>query len=489
MKIQKSTQTSRKHGAQSAHREITRFRRSLAESPAICAALTLYWFWQITLFQSPAAALWTTPFDAPQLSHPVLLAALAISYAALWALHRGASKAARRAWYLPAISTLMLCGTAIAIVPVGQDALPLTYAPVAASCLIGTGSAAFVVEMGRFFAKTGTRSALSAGIVGAVCGTALFSLYNMLPATAANALLTVSPAIACALLAAARKDFRKDRYYSHGLNSRPKFPARYAATSLVQGLAFGFMAGAVSSVSHQGPIALPILCSVAFLAGAALLALTAIPLGLDFNHLLYKVGHPFMGMGFLLLCCIPGNAAICGFIFTAGYCYVYIIMTCLNTHFSHDLGCSPGWIVALSTFFLVAGQIAAMLLLDAVSWLSSASVPTAEIAAIMAFTLPACSLVFLDEKNSSSGWGAIRPGQDDDEKASIAKKLSAEFALTPREVDVVLILAKGRNKERAAEELHLARETVKTHAANVYRKLAIHSQQDLIDLIERFEQD
>lgn len=53
---------------------------------------------------------------------------------------------------------------------------------------------------------------------------------------------------------------------------------------------------------------------------------------------------------------------------------------------------------------------------------------------------------------------------------------------------MVLILAKGRNKERAAEELHLARETVKTHAANVYRKLAIHSQQELIDLIEGFEQ-
>ena len=73
-------------------------------------------------------------------------------------------------------------------------------------------------------------------------------------------------------------------------------------------------------------------------------------------------------------------------------------------------------------------------------------------------------------------------------KRASQKKLSAEFALTPREVDVVLILAKGRNKERAAEELHLARETVKTHAANVYRKLAIHSQQELIDLIEGFEQ-
>lgn len=478
----------KKYDAQSARREIVRFWRSLAENPAICASLTLYWLWQIKLFQSPAAALWAAPFNAPRLSHPLLLATLALSYAVLWALHRGVSKAARRPWYLPAVSTLMLCGTAIAIVPFGQGALPPSLATGAASCLIGVGSAAFVVEMGRFFAKTGTRSALSAGIVSAICGTVLFFLCSALPAATADAVLAIAPAAACALLSGAREGFRKDRYYSHGLNTQPKFPPRYAATCLAQGLAFGFMAGTISSFGHQGPITLPVLYSIAFLAGAALLALTAIPLGFDFNYLLYKVGHPLIAIGFLLLCCTPQNATICGFIFTAGYCYVYLIMTCLNAHFSHDLGCSPGWIVALSTFFLVAGQIAAMLLLDAIAVLGGEALPTEEIAAIMAFALPACSLVFLDEKNSSSGWGAIRPGQDDDEKASIAKKLSAEFALTPREVDVVLILAKGRNKERAAEELHLARETVKTHAANVYRKLAIHSQQELIDLIEGFEQ-
>ena len=485
MMTQGNTPTSKKHDAQSARREVARFWHSLAENPSICASLALYWFWQITLFQSPAATLWTAPFNAPQLSHPTLLATLAISYAVLWALHRRASKVARCSWYLPAISTIMLCGTAIAIIPLRQNALPLPHAPIAASCLVGVGSAAFVVEMGRFFAKTGTRSALSAGIVGAICGTMLLSLCNMLPTAASDALLTVSPAIACALLATVQRGFRKDRYYSHGLNSRPKFPPRYAATSLVQGLAFGLMANTVSSVSRQGLIALPVLYSIAFLVGAALLALTAILLKLDFNHLLYKVGHPLMAIGFLLLCCAPSNAAICGFIFTAGYCYTYIIMTCLNAHFSHDLGCSPGWIVALSTFFLIAGQIAAMLLFDSIIWLTSADAPTTEIATIMAFALPMCSLVFLDEKNSSSGWGAICPGQDDtDERSSIAKKLSSDFALTPREIDVTLILAKGRSKERAAEELHLARETVKTHAANIYRKLAIHSQQELIDLIE-----
>lgn len=488
MKILGNTSASQKRSKQFARTEIVRFRNSLTENPAICVALSLYWFWQITLFQSPAAALWAAPIDAPRLSHTALLAALALSYAAHWALHRRISKAARQPWYLPTISAFMLAGTIGAIALAEQDASPTSLAA-ATSCLIGIGSASFVVELGRFFAKAGTRNALSAGIVGVICGTALFSLYNALPGAVANSLLSLSPAIACAFLWIARKGFRKDRYYSHGLNNQPKFPPRYATTSLIQGLAFGFMAATLSPFDGQGPIALPVLYSIAFFAGAALLALTAIPLKLDFNHLLYKVGNTLMASGFLLLCCIPGNATICGFIFTAGYCYVYIIMTCINAHFTHDLGCSPGWIVSLSTFFLVVGQIAAIFLMSAISWLSiGESIPTMKIAAIMAFILPACSLVFLDERNSSSGWGAIRPGQNEfEEKMSAIKTLSAEFKLTPREIDVVLILAKGRNKERAAEELHLARETVKTHTANIYRKLAIHSQQELIDLVEELE--
>ena len=35
-----------------------------------------------------------------------------------------------------------------------------------------------------------------------------------------------------------------------------------------------------------------------------------------------------------------------------------------------------------------------------------------------------------------------------------------------------------------SQELGLSEETVKTHMGNVYRKLGIHSQQELIDLVE-----
>lgn len=45
-------------------------------------------------------------------------------------------------------------------------------------------------------------------------------------------------------------------------------------------------------------------------------------------------------------------------------------------------------------------------------------------------------------------------------------------------------MARGRNKRVISQELGLAEETVKTHMGNVYRKLLVHSQQELIDLVE-----
>lgn len=62
--------------------------------------------------------------------------------------------------------------------------------------------------------------------------------------------------------------------------------------------------------------------------------------------------------------------------------------------------------------------------------------------------------------------------------------LMKEKGLTPREVDVVEMLAKGRNNARIQEELTLTRSTVKTYINRVYTKLGVHSQQELIDVVE-----
>ena len=60
--------------------------------------------------------------------------------------------------------------------------------------------------------------------------------------------------------------------------------------------------------------------------------------------------------------------------------------------------------------------------------------------------------------------------------------------LTPREGDVLLLLRQGRSNAQIALALHIAVETVRTHARNIYRKLGVASRRALIALPEAFEQ-
>lgn len=78
------------------------------------------------------------------------------------------------------------------------------------------------------------------------------------------------------------------------------------------------------------------------------------------------------------------------------------------------------------------------------------------------------------------------PGQTPDERFDAAcAAIAARAGLTPRETDVFRLLARGRNNLYIQEELVLARNTVKSHIKHVYQKLDVHSQQELIDLMER----
>lgn len=57
--------------------------------------------------------------------------------------------------------------------------------------------------------------------------------------------------------------------------------------------------------------------------------------------------------------------------------------------------------------------------------------------------------------------------------------------LTPKECEVARYLLKGYSIKRIAEVEVISLNTVQSHARNLYRKLGIHSRQELIDLAER----
>lgn len=61
------------------------------------------------------------------------------------------------------------------------------------------------------------------------------------------------------------------------------------------------------------------------------------------------------------------------------------------------------------------------------------------------------------------------------------------YKLSARETEVFMLIAKGRNAEYIQQELVISTHTAKTHIANIYHKLGVHSSQEMLSLIESFK--
>lgn len=65
--------------------------------------------------------------------------------------------------------------------------------------------------------------------------------------------------------------------------------------------------------------------------------------------------------------------------------------------------------------------------------------------------------------------------------------LAERFALSPRETDVLVAFAHGRNVSYLAERLYLSPNTIRSHSKTLYTKLGVHSKQELLNLVEEVE--
>lgn len=63
-------------------------------------------------------------------------------------------------------------------------------------------------------------------------------------------------------------------------------------------------------------------------------------------------------------------------------------------------------------------------------------------------------------------------------------QIATEYLLSEREREVMILLAKGHNAAFITDKLCISRSTTKTHINHIYKKLDIHMQQDLLNMVE-----
>ena len=63
--------------------------------------------------------------------------------------------------------------------------------------------------------------------------------------------------------------------------------------------------------------------------------------------------------------------------------------------------------------------------------------------------------------------------------------IAEEKRLTDREREILPYLAQGRNRRIIADKLYLSENTIKTYISHIYAKLDVHTQQELIEYVQK----
>ena len=81
------------------------------------------------------------------------------------------------------------------------------------------------------------------------------------------------------------------------------------------------------------------------------------------------------------------------------------------------------------------------------------------------------------------------PAEAPDKRRMACDHLVEQYRLSPRESEVLWLLARGYGARYIAERLYISADTVRTHCKRIYEKVGVHTKEELIEMIESFEDE
>lgn len=254
--------------------------------------------------------------------------------------------------------------------------------------------------------------------------------------------------------------------------------------------------------------------------GAAFIAIVA-KAGDRFNPtFIYRLSLPIMVAGYVAIALLfDSHAAISLLIINVGYEFFDILTWVLFVDASRRRNENALYIFGLGVAFMFCGMAlgnAASHILDTLVAGGNVQANVVAMAAILCLVivaflvLPEGTVAQLSRREGHAERGEEPTAENNDLAESEAKDSAAgdgqadgaatadrierhcaavarDFGLTPRESEVIVLLAYGRTLAIIARDLHIAQGTARTHIENIYRKLDVHKQQELIDLVENHE--
>ena len=221
--------------------------------------------------------------------------------------------------------------------------------------------------------------------------------------------------------------------------------------------------------------------------------------------LVYRLSLPVMIGGLIALALVFGERAPLAMLLIAtGYELFDILAWVLFGEIARRMGpgAAPyvfGVGVAYMLLGMAAGYVASAVMIPLVDagvlQLSAVALVAVLCLVIIAFLVLPESVISSIPLIKSAARRAEKPAQEQEEHPEPQLTLEQKCAgvaeacgLTPREREVLQFLARGRTLSIVARDLHIAKNTARTHIEKIYQKTDIHKQQDLIDFVEGWEE-
>jgi len=207
---------------------------------------------------------------------------------------------------------------------------------------------------------------------------------------------------------------------------------------------------------------------------------------------IYRLAFPLLTLGFLFIApsfsLNPQVGAAC---YDAGYTMLSMFIMIVLSNISYRTGISAAWLNGIERGFRYLSEALGWgLYAYSAAHLGQSGVQSVHLLVTVAVVI-AFSIIFLTEKRLSARWGINLDVKDDaalGEPGRIAMRvsdLSREFDLSPREEEVLQLMAQRKTIGEIEEDLFVAQGTVKAHMHHIYTKLGVAGKDELMELLAR----
>lgn len=393
-------------------------------------------------------------------------------------------------WLVPALSVAASLGAALLLAPLQGDSAALWAARLCASAVPIFWFIAVTFAWGRVIIQESGRRGMLIAVLSFAIGIAI-TFCSMLPSPIGNTVMILTPIAASALWWLA-SDANEEPL---GSNRLADLKNAQIPTFVICGL---FLCGAAfahdfANYSDSLSITSPFTQASALLTSATCAALLSVALLVssrsDNADRMFIVAWSTLAITFFgclfatalgLFAPAQQAGSILGAVFMGFKLLLWIFTTNVarNSQISSTTAFSVLCLPLNMLMLIIIGTVLPVMLQFGESAVAAS---TQEIFLALAFALIAAAFVFfiryaptatevvLDSAKSTTNYEAL---------SEVARKRG----LTARETEIALLVSQGYSAKTIAEMLYVSPETIRTHTKRIYRKLGVHSKDDVIKL-------